>query len=133
MTARVASAVCAGQHSLRLWTLSSTFTRGEGHRLNERFALKMIKTSLFLCRHGILGGSRHIMLDADRLLKGGYLSIPIDNVETHITEAGRGTYDDSLLEEEEDEGVEVEGATGVTDIRPNLVSHLVQQTAEISA
>ena len=75
------------------------------------------------------------MLDADRLLKGGYLSIPIDNVETQITEAGRGTYDDSLLEEEEDEGVEVEGATGVTDIRPNLVSHLVQQTkpAEISA
>ena len=75
------------------------------------------------------------MLDADRLLKGGYLSIPIDNVETQITEAGRGTYDDSLLEEEEDEGVEVEGAAGVTDIRPNLVSHLVQQTkpAEISA
>ena len=76
------------------------------------------------------------MLDADRLLKGGYLSIPIDNVETHITEAGRGTYDDSLLEEEEeeeeDEGVEVEG---VTSIRQNLVSHLLQQTkpAEISA
>lgn len=86
-----------------------------------------------MCRHGILGGSRHIMLDADRLLKGGYLSIPIDNVETQITEAGRGTYDDSLLEEEEDEGVEVE--EGVTDIRPNLVSHLVRQTkpAEISA
>ena len=78
-----------------------------------------------MCRHGILGGSRHIMLDADRLLKGGYLSIPIDNVETQITEAGRGTYDDSLLEEEEeDEGVE----EGVTDIRPNLVSHLVRQT-----
>ena len=78
------------------------------------------------------------MLDADRLLKGGYLSIPIDNVETHITEAGRGTYDDSLLEEEEedeDEGVEVEGATEVTSIRQNLVSHLLQQTkpAEISA
>ena len=79
------------------------------------------------------------MLDADRLLKGGYLSIPIDNVETQITEAGRGTYDDHLLGEE-DEGVEVEeeveGATGVTDIRPNLVSHLVQQQtkpAEISA
>ena len=75
------------------------------------------------------------MLDADRLLKGGYLSIPIDNVETHITEAGRGTYDESLLEEEEedeDEGVEVEGATS---IRQNLVSHLLQQTksAEISA
>ena len=76
------------------------------------------------------------MLDADRLLKGGYLSIPIDNVETQITEAGRGTYDDYLLgEEQEDEGVEVEGATGVTDIRPNLVSHLMQQTkhGEISA
>ena len=75
------------------------------------------------------------MLDADRLLKGGYLSIPIDNVETHITEAGRGTYDDSLLEEEEedeDEEVEVEGATS---IRQNLVSHLLQQTkaAEVSA
>ena len=77
------------------------------------------------------------MLDADRLLKGGYLSIPIDNVETHITEAGRGTYEDSLLEEEEDEdeGVEVEGATEATSIRQNLVSHLLQQNkpAEISA
>lgn len=77
------------------------------------------------------------MLDADRLLKGGYLSIPIDNVETQITEAGRGTYEDSLLEEEEDEdeGVEVEGATEATSIRQNLVSHLLQQNkpAEISA
>ena len=75
------------------------------------------------------------MLDADRLLKGGYLSIPIDNVETQITEAGRGTYEDSLLEEEEDEGVEMEGATEATSIRQNLVSHLLQQNkpAEISA
>ena len=40
-------------------------------------------------RHGILGGSQHIMLDADRLLKGGYLSIPIDNVDTVITDAGK--------------------------------------------
>ena len=75
------------------------------------------------------------MLDADRLLKGGYLSIPIDNVDTQITEAGRGTYEDSLLEEDEDEGVEVEGATEATSIRQNLVSHLLQQNkpAEISA
>ena len=29
------------------------------------------------------------MLDADRLLKGGYLSIPIDNVDTVITDAGK--------------------------------------------
>ena len=83
-------------------------------------------------RHGILGGSQHIMLDADRLLKGGYLSIPIDTVvETHITEAGRGSYDDSLLGEEEDEGVEVEGATAVTNVSQNIVSHFVRQTKPV--
>ena len=71
------------------------------------------------------------MLDADRLLKGGYLSIPIDTVETLITEAGRGSYDDSLLWEEEDEGVEVEGATAVTNVSHNIVSHLVQQTKPV--
>ena len=73
------------------------------------------------------------MLDADRLLKGGYLSIPIDTVETHITEAGRGSYDDSVLGEEEDEGVEVEveGATAVTNVSQNIVSHLVQQTKPV--
>ena len=73
------------------------------------------------------------MLDADRLLKGGYLSIPIDTVETHITEAGRGSYDDSLLGEEEDEGVEVEGATAVTNVSHNIVSHLVLQTTPTDA
>ena len=71
------------------------------------------------------------MLDADRLLKGGYLSIPIDTVETHITEAGRGSYDDSVLGEEEDEGVEVEGATAVTNVSQNIVSHFVRQTKPV--
>ena len=71
------------------------------------------------------------MLDADRLLKGGYLSIPIDTVDTHITEAGRGSYDDSVLGEKEDEGVEVEGATAVTNVSQNIVSHLVQQTEPV--
>ena len=74
------------------------------------------------------------MLDADRLLKGGYLSIPIDNVETHITPAGQGTYDDFLAEDEEDEGVGEEERAGITHVRQNLVSHLTQQTkhAELS-
>ena len=38
--------------------------------------------------HGILGGSQNIMVDADRLLKGGYLAIPIDEINNHLTEAG---------------------------------------------
>ena len=52
-------------------------------------------------RHGILGGSQHIMLDADRLLKGGYISIPLEKVDTTIiTEAGQGAF--SLFDEEEE-------------------------------
>jgi len=34
--------------------------------------------------HGILG-SQNVMLFADRLLKGGYISIPLDDVETDVT------------------------------------------------
>ena len=48
------------------------------------------------------------MLDADRLLKGGYLSIPQLNVNNNITEAGRGSYDDFLLGASEDEEEELE-------------------------
>ena len=82
-------------------------------------------------RHGILGGSQHIMLDADRLLKGGYLSIPIDSVDTVITERGRGDF----VLDDEDEGLEVVAEevlaedTDVKDLKQNLVSHLLQQNS----
>ena len=46
-------------------------------------------------RHEIHGGSQHIMLDADRLLKGGYLSIPIEDVDTFITEAAKEHQDEN--------------------------------------
>ena len=51
-------------------------------------------------RHGIMGGSQHIMLDADRLLKGGYISIPLETVNTAISEAGQGAF--SLFDDEEE-------------------------------
>ena len=100
----------------------------------------------------------HNIHSCDRLLKGGYLSIPQHNVDTHVTEAGRGSYEDSLLEDEEDEedeGVQVEmegvkgvqadveGATviqvegeeasGASHVKQNLVTHLAQQTSLAAA
>ena len=94
----------------------------------------------------------HYIHSCDRLLKGGYLSIPQHNVDTHVTEAGRGSYEDSLLEDEEDEGVQVEmegvqagveGATviqvegeeakGASHVKQNLVTHLAQQTSSAAA
>ena len=38
--------------------------------------------------HGIFGGNQNIDIDTDRLLKGGYLAIPIDEVNNHLTETG---------------------------------------------
>ena len=97
----------------------------------------------------------HNIHSCDRLLKGGYLSIPQHNVDTHVTEAGRGSYEDSLLEDEVDEGVQVEmegvkgvqadveGATviqvegeeasGASHVKQNLVTHLAQQTSLAAA
>ena len=69
-------------------------------------------------RHGILGGSQHIMLDADRLLKGGYLSIPIDNVDTVITDAGKideATRESNSKEEAETVATVKESTSGNTN------------------
>ena len=53
--------------------------------------------------------SIHVFITyCDRLLKGGYLSIPQLNVNNNITEAGRGSYDDFLLGASEDEEEELE-------------------------
>jgi len=57
-------------------------------------------------RHEIHGGSQHIMLDADRLLKGGYLSIPIDSVETVITKSHHDVTEET--EEIHENGAEQE-------------------------
>ena len=56
-------------------------------------------------RHGILGCSHYTFLVADWLLKEGYVSVLIDNVDTVITDAGKI---DQAAKESSEEKVEAE-------------------------
>ena len=91
--------------------------------------------------HNIKGGSMLFMLDADRLLKAGYLNIAFNNEETKISQLGKEMEELNLknrerkkLQLECDNITDERGATGVEESpRKNLISLLQQQEAEHTA